>query len=108
MREQFGSGLRFVVMNSFSTSADTMAFLAQHHPELAKEEGLELIQNRSPKVDAGTMGPAEYAVSPDMEWYGAARGEGQSLQCIAVHCTTLHSTEFNHSLTHSFIHSFVQ
>ena len=38
MRDKFDSpGLKFVVMNSFSTSADTMAFFQEHHPELAQE-----------------------------------------------------------------------
>ena len=68
MRQSFGSMVRFVLMNSFSTSADTRAFLADSHPELLQEPFIELMQNKSPKVDAETLKPAEYPENPEMEW----------------------------------------
>jgi UDP-N-acetylglucosamine pyrophosphorylase len=43
-----------MLMNSFSTSADTLAFFEEKYPTLAKEEGLEMIQNKVPKLDATT------------------------------------------------------
>lgn len=67
MREEFGSNVRFIVMNSFSTSDDTSAHLKQSHPALVKEEW-ELVQNKSPKVDAKTMEPATYSEDSDKEW----------------------------------------
>jgi hypothetical protein len=68
MRTKFGSNVRFILMNSFSTSEDTKAHLSGTHPDLVAEEGWELLQNKSPKVDAATLEPASYAGQPDMEW----------------------------------------
>ena len=68
MRKEFGSNVRFIVMNSFSTSDDTKAHLSKTHPELVKDAGWELLQNKSPKVNAETMAPAELKETPDMEW----------------------------------------
>jgi len=55
MRKDFGSQVKFMLMNSFSTSADTLAFFNEKYPELAKEEGLEMLQNKVPKLDATTF-----------------------------------------------------
>jgi hypothetical protein len=70
MRGQFGSDVRFVMMNSFSTSDDTKAHLSSTHPDLVATDGWELVQNKSPKVDAATMEPVSYPENPSMEWCG--------------------------------------
>src|SRR5262249_26330418 len=44
LRQKHGVPLRFLLMNSFSTSADTLAFL-QKYPELGEPKSLELMQN---------------------------------------------------------------
>jgi UDP-N-acetylglucosamine pyrophosphorylase len=55
MRKDYGSKVKFMLMNSFSTSEDTLAFLQQKYPALAKEEGLEMMQNKVPKLNAETF-----------------------------------------------------
>jgi UDP-N-acetylglucosamine pyrophosphorylase len=55
MRQDYGLKVKFMVMNSFSTSADTLEFFNQKYPSLAGEEGLELMQNKVPKLDATTF-----------------------------------------------------
>ena len=53
MREQFGDegkDLTFVLMNSFSTSDDTKAYLAKYEPSVGPVDDLEFVQNKSPKV----------------------------------------------------------
>ena len=60
MRESFGN-VKFMLMNSFSTSADTMSFLGAKYPDLAREDGLEMLQNKVPKLDAETLQPATCA-----------------------------------------------
>lgn len=45
MRKTFGSNVRFMLMNSFSTSDDTLNFL-QKYPELSNDPNLELVQVR--------------------------------------------------------------
>ena len=42
-------------MNSFSTSADTLSYLKKRYPDLVAEEGLEMLQNKVPKLDATTF-----------------------------------------------------
>ena len=54
MRKKFQQPIKFMLMNSFSTSADTLAFLQKGYPGLASEEGLEMLQNKVPKLDATT------------------------------------------------------
>ena len=61
--------VRFVLMNSFSTSEDTKAFLNKNHGDLLSESNVELVQNKSPKVDAKTLLPVEYSQDPDLEWW---------------------------------------
>ena len=41
-RKQFGAKVRFVLMNSFSTSDDTKAHLSKSHKDLLSEEDVEL------------------------------------------------------------------
>ena len=55
MREEFKSKVKFMLMNSFSTSEDTLAFFKEKYPTLACEEGLELMQNKVPKLDEKTL-----------------------------------------------------
>ncbi|CAM9339998.1 unnamed protein product, partial [Ectocarpus sp. 8 AP-2014] len=45
MRKTFKSNVRFMLMNSFSTSEDTLEFLKKY-PELANDPNLELVQVR--------------------------------------------------------------
>ena len=55
MRKEYGFKVKFMLMNSFSTSQDTNDFLQTKYPSLAYEEGLEMIQNKVPKLDATTL-----------------------------------------------------
>ncbi|KAG2486041.1 hypothetical protein HYH03_015248 [Edaphochlamys debaryana] len=75
MRLSYGSNVIFTLMNSFSTSADTRAFLEKAHPELLQEPFIELMQNMSPKVDAKTLAPASHPPHPDSEWCPPGHGD---------------------------------
>ncbi|PNW84329.1 hypothetical protein CHLRE_04g229700v5 [Chlamydomonas reinhardtii] len=75
MRATYGSQVVFTLMNSFSTSDDTRAFLAAAHPDLLQEPLIELLQNKSPKVDAASLSPASYPAQPDMEWCPPGHGD---------------------------------
>jgi UDP-N-acetylglucosamine pyrophosphorylase len=54
MRLEFKMKVKFMLMNSFSTSADTLEFFEKGYPSLAAEDGLEMMQNKVPKLDATT------------------------------------------------------
>jgi UDP-N-acetylglucosamine pyrophosphorylase len=73
-REATGANVRFLLMNSFSTSADTRAFLARH-PELGSADDIELLQNKTPKIDAATLEPAEWPADPELEWCPPGHGD---------------------------------
>jgi UDP-N-acetylglucosamine pyrophosphorylase len=73
-RETSGANVRFLLMNSFSTSADTRAFLATH-PELGSADSIELLQNKTPKIDAATLEPAVWPANPEHEWCPPGHGD---------------------------------
>ena len=54
MRRECNQKVKFMLMNSFSTSEDTLAFFRDNYPDIADEEGLEMLQNKVPKLDATT------------------------------------------------------
>lgn len=73
-REATGANLRFLLMNSFSTSDDTLAALAKY-PQLGDLKALELMQNKILKVDAKTLAPAEWPANPSLEWCPPGHGD---------------------------------
>ncbi|GAB4817141.1 hypothetical protein N2152v2_004187 [Parachlorella kessleri] len=73
--QQDGSQVRFILMNSFSTSDDTKAYLQKQHGDLLAERDVELLQNSSCKVDAATLKPAEYPADPEKEWAPPGHGD---------------------------------
>ncbi|CAM9608544.1 unnamed protein product, partial [Phaeothamnion confervicola] len=91
MRKSFGKNVRFMLMNSFSTSKDTLAFLKKY-PDLVADPNLELMQNKVPKVDAKTFEPAVCPTNPSKEWcppghgdlYAALAGSGKLEQLLAA------------------------
>ncbi|EIE22492.1 UDP-glucose pyrophosphorylase [Coccomyxa subellipsoidea C-169] len=74
-RTKFGSKVRFVLMNSFSTSDDTKEYLSKSHADLINEPDVELVQNKSPKVDAKTLKPATFPEDPEQEWCPPGHGD---------------------------------
>jgi len=75
MREDYGFNVKFMLMNSFSTSEDTLDFFAKSYPSLRTEEGLEMIQNKVPKLDATTLEPATCESNPSNEWCPPGHGD---------------------------------
>ena len=56
LRERAGYPVSLLLMNSFSTSADTMAHLARYAEEgFADPDKVEMIQNRVPKLQTDTL-----------------------------------------------------
>lgn len=73
-RQQFKSNVRFILMNSFSTSADTLSYLSKY-PTLVADPNLELLQNKVPKVDAATFAPVEWPTNRSQEWCPPGHGD---------------------------------
>ena len=66
MRKKFNSPIKFMLMNSFNTSTDTLNFL-KAYPSISEDPTLELMQNKVPKVVKGDMTPAEWGINPHLE-----------------------------------------
>ena len=83
LRQSHGVPLRFLVMNSFSTSNDSLNHL-KNHPDLWKGShqsapgspaDLELLQSQVPKVDAASLRPIQWPASHQLEWCPPGHGD---------------------------------
>merc|ERR1719223_736914 len=61
-------------MNSFATSADTLAALSAY-PALGTGSDLEFVQNKAPKVTAADLTPASWPADPGHEWCPPGHGD---------------------------------
>jgi UTP--glucose-1-phosphate uridylyltransferase len=76
LRKTSASPVRLLLMNSFSTSGDTLEHLQRYESEgLAAASEVELMQNQVPKIDAATLSPVEWPTDPDLEWCPPGHGD---------------------------------
>jgi len=66
--------LKFMLMNSFATSQDTLDALSKY-PTLGTGKDLEFVQNKAPKVAADGFAPASWPADPDHEWCPPGHGD---------------------------------
>eukprot|EP00747_Dinoflagellata_sp_TGD_P145655 gnl/TRDRNA2_/TRDRNA2_176607_c0_seq1.p1 gnl/TRDRNA2_/TRDRNA2_176607_c0~~gnl/TRDRNA2_/TRDRNA2_176607_c0_seq1.p1 ORF type:complete len:493 (+),score=128.76 gnl/TRDRNA2_/TRDRNA2_176607_c0_seq1:203-1480(+) len=66
--------LKFMLMNSFSTSKDTLEALAKY-ADLGTGSDLEFVQNKAPKVTAEDYTPASWSADPGHEWCPPGHGD---------------------------------
>jgi UDP-N-acetylglucosamine pyrophosphorylase len=74
LRREHRVVLRFLLMNSYNTSRDTLDFL-KTYPDLGDPKALELMQSRAPKVDAKTLRPISWPPNPQFEWCPPGHGD---------------------------------
>ena len=74
LRETHGQSLRFLLMSSFATQADTAAALSPY-AKLGQADTLQFIQSRVPKIDAETLAPAASPNQPDLAWCPPGHGD---------------------------------
>jgi UTP--glucose-1-phosphate uridylyltransferase len=90
LRKEYDAPLPLLFMNSFRTSADTMAALARYTDLKVEGLPLEFWQNKEPKLLEKNLVPASYPRDPELEWcppghgdlYTALRGTGLLEQLI--------------------------
>jgi UDP-N-acetylglucosamine pyrophosphorylase len=76
LRKRSGANVRLLLMNSFSTSRETLGHLQRYRSEgLAEASDVELMQNRIPKIDARTMEPVAWPSDPELEWCPPGHGD---------------------------------
>ena len=75
LRQRHGTkGPRFLLMDSYSTSADTLSYLARY-PELGGGAPLDFLQNKVPKLRATDLQPVEWPRDPELEWCPPGHGD---------------------------------
>jgi phosphoglucomutase len=74
MRKNFKSPVKFILMNSFNTSKDTLNFLSKYS-SIVEDPSLELMQNKVPKVDKSNMLPVEWPLNRHLEWCPPGHGD---------------------------------
>ncbi len=76
LREETGAKVRFLLMNSFASSEDTLDYMSEYaDQDLAGAENIELMQNQVPKIDAASMEPVEWEKKPSLEWCPPGHGD---------------------------------
>ena len=84
LRRRYDARLPLIFMNSFRTSADTMAALGAYEELAVEGLPLEFLQNKEPKLRVDDLTPVTWPADPDLEWcppghgdiYTAMRGTG--------------------------------
>ncbi|QWC84151.1 UTP--glucose-1-phosphate uridylyltransferase [Nocardioidaceae bacterium] len=75
LRRDLDIGLPLLLMNSFRTSADTMAALEPYDDLAVEGLPLEFLQNKEPKLRADDLTPVEWPDDPDAEWCPPGHGD---------------------------------
>ena len=74
LREQAGCSVQLLLMNSFSTSEDTMAYLRKY-ADFSSPEQVEMLQNKVPKLEQSTLLPISWPEQPELEWCPPGHGD---------------------------------
>lgn len=73
-RQVISSRIPMVLMNSFSTQADSLAAL-EKYPELQGDIPLDFLQHKVPKVVQSDLSPATWPDEPELEWCPPGHGD---------------------------------
>ena len=87
LREQYDATLPLMFMNSFRTSADTMAALARYDDLPVEGLPLEFLQNKEPKLLAADLLPASYPQGPRPRVVPARATATSTPRCAAPACS---------------------
>lgn len=75
LRAAYGAPLPLLFMNSFRTSADTMAAVARYEELPVEGLPLEFLQNKEPKLLVKDLTPVSWPKDPDLEWCPPGHGD---------------------------------
>jgi UTP--glucose-1-phosphate uridylyltransferase len=75
LRRQYGATLPLIFMNSFRTSADTIAALARYDDLPVEGLPLEFLQNKEPKLRADDLKPVAWPRDTSLEWCPPGHGD---------------------------------
>lgn len=75
LRKAHDARLPLIFMNSFRTSADTLAALVRYDDLAVDGVPLELMQNKEPKLLENTLMPVSWPKDPSLEWCPPGHGD---------------------------------
>ena len=75
LRREYGATLPLIFMNSFRTSADTLAALARYDDLAVEGLPLEFLQSKEPKLRVDNLTPVGWPRDPSMEWCPPGHGD---------------------------------
>lgn len=75
LRSEHGAPLPLIFMNSFRTSADTLAALARYEDLPVDGLPLEFLQNKEPKLRQDDLTPVTWTRDPSLEWCPPGHGD---------------------------------
>ncbi len=75
LRREHGATLPLMFMNSFRTSADTLAALARYDDLAVPGLPLEFLQNKEPKLKVDDLRPVGWPRDPALEWCPPGHGD---------------------------------
>lgn len=76
LRQRAESPVRLLLMNSFSTSRDTLDYLSRYATGgFDRAEEVEIMQNRAPKLLIPDLTPASFPKNPELEWCPPGHGD---------------------------------
>ncbi|HEX7717221.1 MAG TPA: UTP--glucose-1-phosphate uridylyltransferase [Marmoricola sp.] len=75
LRKTYDVSLPLIFMNSFRTSADTLAALARYQDLPLEGIPLELMQNKEPKLTIKDLKPVSWTPDPALEWCPPGHGD---------------------------------
>lgn len=74
LRMESKVGIKFLLMNSFSTSEATMQYLGRYQ-SLSQKEKMEFLQSKIPKLSQKNLLPARFKNNPALEWCPPGHGD---------------------------------
>ncbi|RNL62409.1 UTP--glucose-1-phosphate uridylyltransferase [Nocardioides marmoriginsengisoli] len=75
LRQEHDAPLPLIFMNSFRTSADTLAALARYADLAVEGLPLEFLQNKEPKLNEKDLTPVTWTKDPSLEWCPPGHGD---------------------------------
>jgi UTP--glucose-1-phosphate uridylyltransferase len=99
LRQQYDAPLPLMFMNSFRTSADTMAALARYTDLPVEGLPLEFLQNKEPRLLVDGLVPVSYPKDPDLEWCPPGHGDLYTV----LHSSGLLETLIERGFTRVFV-----
>jgi UTP--glucose-1-phosphate uridylyltransferase len=75
LRREYGATLPLIFMNSFRTSADTIAALGRYQDLAVEGLPIEFLQNKEPKLRVDDLSPVGWPRDPALEWCPPGHGD---------------------------------